>query len=142
MTQITAELTSGTKVFLSNGRHEWLSDEPPEVDGTDTGPNPYELLLGSLAACTCITLAMYCRHKGLPLQSVRTTYDFGRVHAKDCEDCDDSAKGFIDKIDSQIVISGDFDSAQKKRLAEVAQRCPVHKTLANGVLMSDDVSFS
>lgn len=141
MTQITANLTSGTGVLLSNGRHEWRADEPPDVGGADTGPNPYELLLGSLAACTCITLAMYCRHKGLALEAVRATYDFGRVHAKDCEDCDDSAKGFIDKIDSQILISGDFDSAQKKRLVEVAQRCPVHKTLANGVRMSDDVSF-
>ena len=141
MTQITANLTSGTRVLLSNGRHQWQADEPPEVGGTDAGPNPYELLLGSLAACTCITLAMYCRHKNLPLESVRTTYDFSRVHAKDCEDCDDSTKGFIDKIDSQILISGDFDRAQKKRLTEVAQRCPVHKTLANGVVMSDTVNF-
>jgi putative redox protein len=141
MTQITAKLTSGTRVLLSNGRHEWQADEPPEVGGTDTGPNPYELLLGSLAACTCITLAMYCRHKGWSLESVRTMYEFGRVHAKDCEDCDDSAKGFIDKIDSQIKISGDFDAAQRKRLGEVAQRCPVHKTLANGAVMSDAMSF-
>ena len=141
MTQITANLKSGTRVLLSNGRHQWQADEPLEVEGTDAGPNPYELLLGSLAACTCITLAMYCRHKNLPLESVRTTYDFSRVHAKDCEDCDDSTKGFIDKIDSQILISGDFDMAQKKRLTEVAQRCPVHKTLANGVVMSDTVNF-
>ena len=141
MTQITANLTSGTGVLLSNGRHEWRADEPPEVGGADKGPNPYELLLGSLAACTCITLALYCRHKGLALEAVRTTYDFGRVHAKDCEDCDDSAKGFIDKIESQILISGDFDAAQQKRLAEVAQRCPVHKTLANGVMISDVVNF-
>ena len=141
MTQITANLTSGTGVLLSNGRHEWRADEPPEAGGADTGPNPYELLLGSLAACTCITLALYCRHKGLTLEAVRATYDFGRVHAKDCEDCDDSDKGFIDKIDSQILISGDFDAAQQKRLAEVAQRCPVHKTLANGVMISDAVNF-
>lgn len=141
MTQITAKLTAGTKVLLSNGRHEWQADEPPDVNGTDTGPNPYELLLGSLAACTCITLALYCRHKGLTLDSVRTTYNFGRVHAKDCEDCDDTTKGFIDKIDSRIQISGDFDAAQQKRLAEVAQRCPVHKTLVNGVTISDAVTF-
>jgi putative redox protein len=84
MTQITATLTSGMAVTVSNGRHEWFGDEPLEAGGTDTGPSPYELLLGSLAACTCVTLAWYCKHKGLPLKSVSATYDFSRVHADDC----------------------------------------------------------
>ena len=141
MTQITAELTSGTVVQLTNGRHEWRADEPPEARGTDTAPNPYELLLGSLAACTCITLALYCRHKGIALDSVTATYDFDRVHAKDCEECDDSKTGFIDRITSHVDIRGDFDDAQKKRLAQVAERCPVHKTLATGVVFSDHASF-
>ena len=142
MAKITAKLTSGMAVELSNGRHDWKADEPLSAGGTDTGPNPYELLLGSLAACTCITISWYCQHKQLPLQSVSTTYDFSRVHADDCKDCDIPDKGFIEKITSNVHIEGDFDEAQRKRLAQIAQRCPVHKTLAHGVKFEDNASFS
>ena len=141
MSRVTGTLSSGTVVELTNGRHAWSADEPIEVRGTDTGPNPYELLLSSLAACTCITLALYCRHKALALESVTASYDLTRIHAKDCEDYDDSATGFIEKIVSRVHISGDFDEAQRKRLAEIAERCPVHKTLANGVVFSDHATF-
>ncbi len=141
MAQITAELASGTAVRLTNGRHQWLADEPPEIHGTDTGPNPYELLLGSLAACTCITLALYCRHKGIALDSVTATYDFDRIHARDCEECDEPKRGFIDRISSKVHIGGEFDDAQRKRLAQIVERCPVHKTLANGVMISDHATF-
>ncbi|MGI9258210.1 MAG: OsmC family protein [Gammaproteobacteria bacterium] len=141
MTQITARLTSGMAVTLSNGRHEWLADEPPDVGGSDTGPNPYELLLASLAACTCITISWYCQGKNLPLESVSATYDFDRVHIKDCEDCDEPRKGLIDRITSNVHIEGNFDESQRKRLAQVAERCPVHKTLANGVTFEDNATF-
>lgn len=142
MTQISAMLTSGMAVRISNGRHEWLADEPGDAGGTDTGPNPYELLLGSLAACTCITISWYCRHKGLRLTSVSATYEFSRIHAADCEDCDAPDKGFIDKITSDVRITGDFDEAQKTRLAQIAERCPVHKTLAHGIVIEDRATFS
>ena len=141
MARITATLTSGMAVQLSNGRHKWKADEPLEAGGTDTGPNPYELLLGSLAACTCVTLSWYCRHKGLPLESVSTTCDFSRVHADDCKDCDIPDKGYIEKITSNIHIEGDFDEAQRKRLAQIARRCPVHKTLAHGIAFEDNATF-
>ena len=141
MTRITAKLTTGMVVRLSNGRHEWGADEPLEAGGTDTGPNPYELLLGSLAACTCVTISAYCLHKGLPLKSVSTAYDFSHVHADDCKDCDTADKGFIEQITSNVHIEGDFDTAQKKRLAQIAQRCPVHKTLARGVRFEDHATF-
>jgi putative redox protein len=142
MAQITAKLTSGMAVQMSNGRHVWNADEPLEAGGTDTAPNPYELLLGSLAACTCVTISWYCQHKKIPLESVSTTYDFSRVHADDCKDCDIPDKGFIEKITSNVHIEGDFDEAQRKRLAQIAQRCPVHKTLAHGVQFEDNASFS
>jgi len=141
MTQITAKLTSGMLVNISNGRHEWTADEPLAAGGSDSGPDPYELLLSSLAACTCVTIAWYCRHKGLSLESVSTTYDFSRVHADDCEDCDKPDKGLIDKITTNVHIVGDFDEAQRKRLAQIAQRCPVHKTLAQGVQFEDHATF-
>jgi putative redox protein len=141
MARITAKLTSGMAVKLSNGRHDWTADEPVVAGGTDAGPNPYELLLGSLAACTCITISWYCRHKGLALKSVSTTYDFSRVHADDRKDCDIPDKGLIEKITNNVHIEGDFDEAQRRRLAQIARRCPVHKTLANGVAFADNATF-
>jgi putative redox protein len=129
-------------VTVTNGRHKWLGDEPVDAGGTDTGPSPYELLLGSLAACTCVTLAWYCKHKGLPLKSVSATYDFSRVHADDCKDCDEPKKGLIEQITSNVHIEGDFDDQQQKRLAQIASRCPVHKTLAQGVKIEDNAAFS
>ena len=142
MARITAKLTSGMAVQLSNERHEWLADEPVDAGGTDIGPNPYDLLLGSLAACTCVTISWYCQFKRLPLKSVSTTYEFSRVHADDCKDCDIPDKGFIEQITSNVRIDGDFDEAQKNRLAQIAGRCPVHKTLARGVVFDDVVSFT
>jgi putative redox protein len=141
MARITANLTSGMAVRLSNGRHEWKADEPIDAGGTDTGPNPYELLLGSLAACTCVTIAWYCQFKKLPLESVSTTYDFDRVHLDDCKDCDIPDRGFIERITSNVHIEGNFDDAQRKRLAQIAERCPVHKTLAHGVEFEDNATF-
>lgn len=141
MAQITATLTTGTTVNISNGRHDWSGDEPLDVGGSDTGPNPYELLLGALAACTCITLAMYCQHKGLTLTSIKASYDFSNIHADDCADCDDDETGFIEQITSSVHIEGDFDDAQQKRLAQIVTRCPVHKTLAKGVKFKDSATF-
>jgi putative redox protein len=141
MPRITAKLSSGLVVRISNGRHDWGADEPVSVGGTDTGPNPYELLLGSLAACTCITIAGYCKHKGLALDSVSTSYNFARIHADDCENCDDDATGMIDHITSNVHIEGDFDDAQRERLAYIATRCPVHKTLTNRVHIEDNATF-
>ena len=141
MPTITASLTSGTVVTISNGRHEWTADEPVAAGGTDTGPDPYELLLGSLAACTCATLSLYCQHKGLILKSISASYEFARIHADDCASCDDDASGMIDHITSNVHIDGDFDEAQQKRLAQIVGRCPVHKTLANGVQFEDNATF-
>jgi putative redox protein len=141
MTTITAQLSSGTMVRLYNGRHEWTADEAPDAGGTDQGPNPYDLLLGSLAACTCITLALYCTYKGIALESVSATFAYERVHREDCEDCDDPTKGFIDRITSDVALQGDFTGAQRERLAQVATRCPVHKTLVNGMVIEEGVRF-
>jgi uncharacterized OsmC-like protein len=142
MVQISAELALGLAVKISNGRHEWQADEPLGLGGSDGGPNPYELLLGSLAACTCITIATYCKHKGLALDSVTTVYEFSRIHADDCKDCDIPDKGFLENIISNVHIEGEFDEAQQKRLVQIVERCPVHKTLANGVAIADNATFS
>lgn len=139
MATITAELKQNLRVDITNGEHVWRADEPVDLGGDNTGPNPYDLLLGSLAACTTITLAYYAQHKGITLSSVSAEYSFDRVHADDCEQCDDEHSGMIDRISSRIFIDGDFDEATRKRLEEVAVRCPVHKTLAAGVVFDETV---
>ncbi len=141
MATVTASLRSGTKVTISARQFAWLGDEPPNVGGTDEGPNPYELLLGGLAACIAVTLRLYANHKGISLDGVEVALQFDRVHADDCADCDERADGFIDRIQSRVIIQGTFDDAQRTRLTQVAQRCPVHKTLAGGVHIVDSVTF-
>lgn len=141
MATITADLTTGFAVELRAGDHVWRADEPAELGGTDTGPNPYELLISAVAACTCITISMYCQRKGWALESVSAKYELDKVHADDCADCDGDAKGYVDRVRSEIFIEGEFDEQQRERLAGIAQRCPVHKTLDHGVSFTIETVF-
>jgi len=137
MATISAELVQGYEVQISDGAHRWRADEPIHLGGTDTGPNPYELLLGSVAACTCITLSMYAKRKGIALESVTARYSFDRVHSDDCEFCEDTDRGMIDTISSEIEIVGDLTPEQSARLEQIAARCPVHKTLEREIRFND-----
>ena len=141
MAVVTGVLREGTQVSIRARDFTWLGDEPTAAGGHDTGPTPYEMLLGSLAACITITLRLYADHKGIPLEEVRVEVEYDRVHADDCVGCDGRADGWIERIQSHVTLRGTFDEPQRKRLAQVAQRCPVHKTLANGVHMVDSVDF-
>ena len=141
MTTITADLTDGLACELRHDDHVWFADEPTDVGGTDTGPNPYALLLSAVAACTCITVSMFCKRKGWKLDSISARYEIDRVHADDCNECEDDATGYIDRVTSEIFIEGDFDDDQRKRLSDVARRCPVHKTLAHGVSFTVETVF-
>jgi putative redox protein len=139
MTSITAELKGGYRVEITDGTHIWGADEPVDLGGEDSAPTPYEMLLGSLAACTVITLSMYARRKHILVTSVSVEYSHDRIHAEDCEDCDDSRTGMIDRVTSRIFIDGDFDDATRQRLMDVAKRCPVHKTLEAGIVFDETV---
>ena len=141
MATITAQLREGTQTTIRARQFTWFSDEPAAVGGDDTGPTPYEILLGSLAACITVTLRLYADHKDIGLTGVDVALEFDRVHADDCMECDEPKGGMIDRIQTQVTILGDFDDAQRKRLHQVAGRCPVHKTLARGVKIFDSVSF-
>jgi len=127
---------SGVGVFtqeITVGAHTLVGDEPASVGGDDLGPNPYDFLLAALGSCTSMTLRMYARHKKLPLERVTVKLKHGRVHAKDCDDCD-SDKGFVDIIEREIRIEGDeLTDEQKSRMLEIADRCPVHRTLHSEV---------
>ncbi len=139
MASITAELQSDYRVDITNGTHTWRADEPVDLGGDNTGPNPYDMLLGAVAACTSITLSMYAARKNIEITSLSVEYSHEKVHAEDCEQCDDSHSGMVDRVTSKIYIDGDFDEATRTRLIEIAQRCPVHKTLENGIVFDEIV---
>ena len=141
MATIIADLKEGFAVEIRDENHVWYADEPESMGGSDTGPTPYELLLSAVAACTCITVSMYCRRKGWELHSISARYEHDRVHADDCDDCEDDSIGYIDRVRSEIFIEGDFDVEQRERLTDIARRCPVHKTLDHGVDFTTEMVF-
>ncbi len=136
---ITAELIDGFHVDISNGTHRWSADEPIDDGGTDLGPNPYDLLLGAVAACTVITLSSYAQRKGIVISSLSAEYSYAKVHAADCVQCDDDKTGMVDHVTSRIFIDGDFDEPTRARLEDIARRCPVHRTLERGIVFNDIV---
>lgn len=114
------------------GRHEFTADEPQSAGGADRGPNPYELLSAALASCTAMTLRMYARRKGWPVGRISVLVRHERIHARDCEDCE-SREGRVDVFERVLTIEGPLDEEQKARLLEIADRCPVHRTLTGAV---------
>jgi putative redox protein len=114
------------------GRHTLYADEPIELGGDDIGPDPYDYLLAGLGACTSMTLRMYALRKELPLRRVTVRLRRDRIHARDCEDCE-TREGRLDEITREIRIEGDLDDAQRQRLLEIAEMCPVHRTLTSEV---------
>jgi len=109
--------------------HRLVADEPSTVGGTDAGPTPYGLLSAALAACTTMTLQMYARHKKLSLDAVTVNVRHDKVHANDCE----SGAGKIDLFERELVLEGDLDEQARTRLLEIADKCPVHRTLHSDV---------
>lgn len=123
---------TGYTTTVSNGKHTFLADEPISVGGEDLGPTPYDLLLASLGTCTAMTLRMYSNRKKWDLQEITVHLSHGKEHALDCEKCED-VKSKIDTLSRIIEVKGDLDDTQRKRLLEIADRCPVHKTLSGQI---------
>lgn len=114
------------------GRHSFRADEPASLGSADLGPTPYDLLLAALGTCTAMTVRMYADRKGWPLRHVAVKLRHGRIHAEDCAQCETKA-GKVDVIVCEVVIEGDLSDDQRRRLLEIAEHCPVHRTLTGEI---------
>jgi uncharacterized OsmC-like protein len=123
---------TGLAQEIAAGRHRLVADEPVEAGGTDAGPSPYELLLAALGSCTSMTLSMYARRKRWPLERVTVRLRHARIHAQDCAECE-TKEGMLDRIEREIALTGPLSGEQRERLLEIANRCPVHRTLVSEV---------
>jgi putative redox protein len=114
------------------GKHRFLADEPVSAGGNGSGPNPYDYLLAGLGACTSMTIRLYADHKKLPLKHVVVRLKHDKIHAMDCENCE-TQEGKIDRIDREVTLEGDLTAEQRARLMEIADKCPVHRTLTSEI---------
>jgi uncharacterized OsmC-like protein len=131
-TVIVTGSASGLAQDITVGRHRLTADEPISEGGTDTGPNPYDLLLAALGSCTSITLALYARRKQWPLRAVTVRLRHSKIHAEDCGTCE-TPHGLLDRIERDVELVGDLDEGQRARLLEIANKCPVHRTLTSEI---------
>lgn len=120
--------------------HQWLADEPIDAGGNNLGPDPYEHLLAALGACTAMTIRIVAKRNQWPLESVQVRLHHTRDHKKDCDDCDEQS-GYIEKIERIVTVQGKLSDQQKERLEQVADRCPVHKTLSKKLNINTKVEY-
>ena len=147
MTQVVVSSDRNLRQQIWAGRHELAADEPQSLGGDDSAPNPYELLLGALGACTSMTLQLYARRKNWPLEAVEIRLQHDRIHGQDCADCTSeqqsvAEKGFLDVVRKEIALSGPLTAEQVARLAEIAELCPVNRTLRQSVRTTQAVHLA
>jgi putative redox protein len=121
---------------ISADGHALVADEPESFGGTDKGPTPYDYLLGALGSCTAMTLRMYANRKDWPLDSVTVRLSHGKIYADDCANCE-TETGKIDRIEREIEVEGDLTDTQREKLLEIADKCPVHRTLTSETVIED-----
>ena len=118
---------------ITSGRHRLVADEPIAAGGTDLGPGPYDLMLAALGSCMSMTIALYARAKQWPLETVVIRLRHSRIYAKDCAECVIRNDTLLDRIDTEVKLTGPLTAEQERKLMEVAQRCPVHRTLKSEI---------
>ena len=137
MTDVTVTSQANLQNEVRSGVHTFITDEPSKAGGEDAGPDPYTLLLGALGSCISMTAMLYARRKGWPLERVTVRLRQGRIHVKDCEECDRTMEGFVHRIERAVSFEGNLSDEQRTRLQEISQKCPVHRTLTSEIVIVD-----
>jgi putative redox protein len=123
---------------ITTGGHQLIGDEPKASGGNDAGPSPYDFLLTALGTCTSMTVKMYADFKKIPLEQVTVTLNYDKVHAQDCENCENDT-ALMDHIDRKIELKGTLTDEQRDKLLEIANKCPVHRTLTSKILITTEL---
>jgi uncharacterized OsmC-like protein len=141
MARVSVTLRENFKSDIKIRSHKLRADEPTDKGGDDTGPTPYEMLLASIGACAAITMRLYARRKGWPLEEVEVEVEYERVHADDCVECEKAeGKNHVDLMKMRYILHGDLTPEQRARIAEIGGRCPVHKTVEDGAHFLEEVA--
>ena len=114
------------------GKHRLVGDEPVSAGGSDAGPDPYDYLLTALGVCTSMTVGLYARRKQMPLESITVSLWHSRIYANDCEECE-TKEGMLDRIELEVELTGPLNAEQHAKLMEIAEKCPVHRTLTSEI---------
>lgn len=138
MSEVTVTSTSNLQNEVRYGDNQtFIIDEPVSIGGEGAGPDPYVLLLSALGGCISMTVKLYARRKGWPLERVTVRLRQQRIHARDCQECTQTAEGFIHRIERSVQIEGELTEEQHARLQEIAHKCPVHKTLSSEIVVAE-----
>lgn len=137
MSDVTVTSVANLQNEVRYGAHTFITDEPKEAGGEDAGPDPYTLLLAALGSCISMTTMLYARRKGWALERVTVRLRQQRIHAKDCQECDQSKEGFIHRIERAVYLEGELSDEQRARLQEITHKCPIHRTLTAEIVIAE-----
>ena len=138
MSEVTVTSLTNLQNEVRYGENQTLLiDEPQRAGGEGLGPDPYTLLLSALGGCISMTVTLYARRKGWPLERVTVRLRQQRIHAKDCLECQRSLDGFVHRIERSVTFEGDLSDEQRARLQEIAHKCPVHKALTSEIVVAE-----
>ncbi len=139
MGEVVVRSRTGLSATIDIGEHRLVVDEPVEAGGADAGPNPYDLLMAALGACTVITVQLYAQRKGWPLEGIEVRLSQERIYAQDCAECE-TREGYVHRISKSLALRGGLNDEQRQRLADIAKRCPVQQTLTHEIVINQTLA--